>query len=114
MSTYAFRPVSDLKGILAAHRQRGFRVLVLGAQWARVRQFSQTVGETTEKDHTMVATSLARRIHEADKRGAPLFGQPTLIVVVDPTESLAADGVAWAQIQAAAERSDSDVVFAHT
>ena len=113
MTTYAFRPVANFTQILKCHEARGFRVLVSGVHWDQVQALAKQVGKATTKDETLVLSSLARKLHEHEKRGTSFFGQPTLIVL-DDSESPDLEATAWQRIQAAAEQSENEVVFAYT
>lgn len=113
MTTYAFRPISNFTQIIKSHQSRGFRVLVSAVHWDQVQALAKQVGKATNKDETLVLSSLARKLHEHEKSGKSFFGQPTLIVL-DDSESPDLEHTAWQRIQAAAEQADNEVVFAYT
>lgn len=112
MSTYAIQAVSSPQTVIAAHEKRGFDVVTVAAGWDTAQALAKSLGVARDTRHLMVASTLARRLHEARRAHRPAFERPTLVVM--PAQDEARLGsVDWQRVQQAAAEAETDVVFLH-
>lgn len=110
MSSYEIEARSATGPVIEAYKKRGFDVVVAALSWHGAQGLAKSLGLSSQPRDLMVVSTLARKVHEAQRDHKPGFSHSSL-VVLPATDAGHLDSADWNLVRHAAEMANDEVVF---